>query len=267
MLKKQNKKVHSSSKKNVMINLLKRFLKTLWGIYALLIFVITLVLVIFCYFIIFSMTDKKKAPFYAHKYVSRNWAKSLFLFFAIKIKIKNKNLLDKKATYVFVSNHLSQLDIPAYAAATSHTFRFLAKEELTKIPLMGYIIKNLYITVNRKDKIARARSMEKMQTCLRDGISVFICPEGTRNKTDQPLLELRDGAFRLAIEAQVPVAVMTLVNTGNLLSPQRPIELSPGTIYCIWSKPIPTIGLTLDDIPVLKEKVIKEFLHNLKSKH
>lgn len=250
-----------------MINLLKRFLRALWGIYAMIIFIITLVVVIFCYFIIFSMVDKKKAPFYAHKFISRNWAKSLFLFFAIRIKIKNKNLLDKKATYVFVSNHLSQLDIPAYAAATSHTFRFLAKEELTKIPLMGYIIKNLYITVNRKDKIARARSMEKMQNCLRDGISVFICPEGTRNKTVQPLLELRDGAFRLAIEAQVPIAVMTVVNTGNLLSPHRPIELSPGTISCIWSTPIPTTGLTLNDIPLLKEKVINEFLQNLKSKN
>lgn len=242
---------------------MKRVLKTIWGIYGLLIFVSTLLIVIFCFFAIFTFAGKKRAPFYAHQYISRNWARTLFFFFGIRVKVENKDVLKSNETYVFVANHLSQLDIPAYAVGCDHTFKFLAKEELTKIPLMGYIIKNLYISVNRKDKIARARSMENMQNCIRDGISVFICPEGTRNKTDQPLLELRDGAFRLAIEAQVPIATMTLINTGKLLSPKRPLELSPGVIKCVWSAPISTKGMTQDDIPVLKEKVIAEMLKNL----
>jgi 1-acyl-sn-glycerol-3-phosphate acyltransferase len=210
------------------------------------------------------LNDKKHGPVIAHQYISRNWARTLFFFFGVRLKVKNKHLLDKKQTYVFVANHLSQLDIPADAIATDHSFKFLAKEELTKIPIMGYIIRNLYITVNRKDKIARARSMENMQRQIRDGISVFIFPEGTRNKGNEPLLDFRDGAFRLAIEAQVPVAVLTLLNTGKLLSPNRAIELSPGTIECVWSEPVPTDGMTLDDIPQLKEKVIGLMIANLR---
>lgn len=235
-----------------------RILKALWGIYALLIFVVTLIISIICYFIIFTIADKKTAASTAHKYVSRNWARTLFFFFGIRLKIKNKTFLKNDQTYVFVANHLSQLDIPADAIATDHVFKYLAKEELTKIPLMGYIIRNLYISVNRKDKFARAKSMENMQNNLRQGISVFIFPEGTRNKSDQPLLDFRDGAFRLAIESQVPIAALTLLNTGKLLSPSRPIELSPGTITCVWSEPISTKGMTQDDIPVLKERVISE---------
>ncbi len=242
-----------------------RILRAIWGIYGLVIFVVTLILAIICYFVIFTIADKKNAASIAHKYISRNWARTLFIFFGIRLKIKNKHLLKKEQTYVFVANHLSQLDIPADAIATEHVFKYLAKEELTKIPLMGYIIRNLYISVNRKDKFARAKSMENMQKNIRDGISVFIFPEGTRNKTTAPLLEFRDGAFRLAIEAQVPIAALTLLNTGKLLSPQRQIELSPGTITCVWSEPIPTLGMTQDDIPALKEKVITEMKRILKA--
>ena len=156
----------------------------------------------------------------------------IFVFFGIRLVTKNYELLDKDQTYVFIANHRSQLDIPAYALATHHTIRFLAKEELTKIPLMGFIIRRLYIPVNRKDKEARAKSMENMDESIREGISVFICPEGTRNKGGEPLLPFRDGAFRLAIESQVSIATLVILYTEKLLSPMRPIELSPGKIIC-----------------------------------
>ncbi len=242
---------------------LKRIARTIFGVYAALIFFITLILAFIGYVIIFVLTKKEKAPFIAHAYISRNWSKVIFLFYGIKIDVKNPELLEEKQTYVFISNHRSQLDIPAYAVATKHTIRFLAKAELTKIPFLGYIIKRLYISVNRKDKAARAQSMENMMQSLKDGISVFICPEGTRNKGNEPLLPFHDGAFRLAIQAQVPIAILVIKNSGNLLSPLRPIELSPGKITCQWCKPLTTSGMTEDDLPILKEKAIKVMLDQL----
>lgn len=174
------------------------------------------------------------------------------------MKVKGAELLDKNQTYVFVGNHRSMLDIPAFAVATKHAFRFLSKEELTKIPLLGYVIKNLYITVNRKDKAARIRSMEKMAQSLSDGISVFICPEGTRNTSDKLLLDFHDGAFRLAIQAQVPVAVIVISGSDKLLSPKHQLELTPGKMTCQWLTPIDTKGMTSNDIVLLREKVIDE---------
>jgi 1-acyl-sn-glycerol-3-phosphate acyltransferase len=61
----------------------------------------------------------------------------------IPSRVRNRHVIDSGKTYVFVANHQSQLDIPLYAIACSNIFRFLAKAELTKIPLMGYIIRNL----------------------------------------------------------------------------------------------------------------------------
>ncbi len=243
--------------------MLFRVFRFLFGIYAAVVFTLTMVIVVVAYILIFSLAPKSKAPHWAHRYVSYNWAATLFIFFLVRWKIKNKELIDPKKNYVFVANHRSMLDIPAYALATKNTFKFLAKVELTKIPVLGYIIKNLYITVNRKDKNDRVRSMEVMLKSLREGISIFICPEGTRNKTDQPLIDFRDGAFRTAIESQMPLAVLTVKNADKLLSPLRPIELRPGTVTLIWSKPIETKGMTMDDLGRLKEMARKLIMANL----
>lgn len=218
-------------------------------------FSISLLIVVPCYFFVFSFYPEDKAPHIAHRNISRRWAKLFYILFFIRVKIKGKEFIDEKKTYVFVANHLSQLDIPAYAIACKNTIRFLAKIELTKIPLMGYVIHKLYLSVDRSNKEARYRSMQNMRKSLEEGISVFICPEGTRNRTSQPLLDFKDGAFRLAIEAQIPVAVLTVMDSQKLLSPLRPVELAPGTIHAIWDKPVETKGMTEKDIPALKEKV------------
>lgn len=232
-----------------------RVLRVLFGIYALLLFPVTLIFFTLLYVIIFTCFPKKRAPHVAHA-LSRFWARLLTIIFFGPVRVKNKHFIDPKKTYVFVANHQSQLDIPAYALSCKNTIRFLAKAELTKIPLMGYIIRNLYLTVNRTDRNDRNKSIEVMRRSLDEGISVFLCPEGTRNKYDDPpLLEFRDGAFRLAVATQTPIAGLTILNSGKKLSPLQPIALAPGTIYCVWDEPIETKGMTMDDVPALKEKV------------
>ncbi len=236
--------------------MIAKSLRFLFGIWAILIFSISMVIAGILYFLIFKFASRKKAPRLAHQYISRKWAGLLLILYGIRLKIKHADLLDHKAVYVFVANHRSMLDIPAYALSCHHTFRFLAKAELMKIPVLGYIIRHLYISVERKNKAARVKSMDNMNRSLKEGISVFICPEGTRNNTENLLLDFHDGAFRLAISAQVPLAVLTVLHSGKLLPPKKPIELKPGTIECIWSSPINTHGMTEKDIPDLRLKVI-----------
>lgn len=235
---------------------MKLLLRSLFGIYALLIFVVTLLIASVAYSVIFLFFPKGRAPHLAHRLISRNWAAVLHTIFFIPVTVKNRDYIDEEKKYVFVANHQSQLDIPLYALACRNTFRFLAKAELTKIPLMGFIIKNLYIAVDRSDRSDRHRSLEVMKASLDEGISVFLCPEGTRNRhKDPPLLPFKDGAFRLAIATQTPIAVLTVLNTGDKLSPLHPIALSPGRLYAIWDQPIETSGMTMEDLPLLKEKV------------
>lgn len=231
-----------------------RFLGNTLGIIALTGFAVTILMVLPAYMFIFTFTSPKRAPHIAHMGVSRNWAKLLFPLFFIRYRVHGMEKLDPERTYVFIANHRSMLDIPAYALACKNTFRFLAKKELTRIPGLGWIINRLYISVDRSDHNQRAKSMEAMKQSLRDGISVFICPEGTRNTSDRPLLPFKDGAFRLAIEAQVPMAVLTVIGSDKRLSPLHPLTLLPGNLTCTWDEPIETKGMTLSDIDALKEK-------------
>jgi len=240
-----------------------RFFKTIFGIYAALVFIVVMLLTLPGYFLVFWLAPKKKAPHWAHRYISYNWAATLFICYLIRWKVKNVDYLDRHENYVFVANHSSALDIPAYALSCKNTFRFLSKAELAKLPVLGFIIRNLYITVDRSNKSDRAKSMEAMLKSLNDGVSIFLCPEGTRNRTTELLLPFRDGAFRTAIEAQVPIAVLTVKNANKLLNTNRPLELRPGKVELIWSKPLSTKGMTMDDVEKLKATAREQMLSNL----
>lgn len=242
--------------------MITRILRSLFGIYAVIFFVVTLLIVIPVYACIFNFTDKVKGPRLAHSF-SRIWAKTLYTFYLIRNKVIGRELIDPNETYIFVANHRSFLDIPLYALTCTNTFRYLSKAELGKIPLFGYVIRNLYITVNRSDKNDRSRSLQAMTASIESGISVFLCPEGTRNTTNNPLLPFKDGAFRLAIETGTPIAVLTVSHTRRLLSPLRPIELKPGRVKAIWAEPIETKGMQSDQLDELKEKVRQIMIKNL----
>ena len=217
----------------------------------------SLLFVIPAYALLFNFSSKEKGPHRAHA-VSRIWARFLFAGFLVRFKLSGREKIDPKGTYVFISNHRSLLDIPAYALACSNTFRFLSKAELARVPLLGYVIRNLYITVNRSDKRDRHRSIEKMLESLNEHISVFLAPEGTRNTGADPLLEFKDGAFRLAIAGQYPLAVLVLHDAEQRLSPRRPLEMYPGTIHGEWIGVFETRGMTEEDMPRLKEEIYRK---------
>lgn len=192
--------------------------------------------------------------------ISRNAARVLFFFYATRVKVEQASRVKPDEVYIFVANHSSLLDVPAVAMVTPNTFKFLAKHELTKIPLFGYIIKNLYFSVKRTDKDDRARSMDAMKECLERGVSLFIFPEGTRNKTHEPLANFYDGAFKLALHSGKPMMVCTILHSKKLL---EGTSMRPGTMHCIFSDAI--TPQPDDTIDTLKDRVRVEMLRKLQT--
>lgn len=232
-------------------------MKKIFAIYGIIIFALIIICCIPLYYFVF-LTRKGLARDKAGHSISRRAARVLFFLYFSRVKVIHDDYIHPDEVYIFVGNHTTLLDVPAVALATPNTFKFLAKHELTKIPLFGYIIKNLYFSVKRKDKEDRARSMDEMKACLERGISLFIFPEGTRNKTNDQLAEFYDGAFKLALHSRKPIAVCTIINSKKLLNGT---SLWPGTMTCIYSKPF--VATDADTIDTLKERVRNEMLFQL----
>lgn len=239
----------------------KRIFGFLWALWGAFWFMVVVSVFTIIYSIVFAIFGKRYSM--ACVWVNCHYLSPFLLFmWLIRLKIHGREKLDTKRTYVYVANHLTQVDIIATAASVPQPVRFLAKAEIKKIPFFGRMTRMLAIMVDRKDRESREKSVRYMVDELSRGNCLFIYPEGTRNRTEQPLKDFKDGAFRVAIMAQAPIVVQTLVGAKRVNDP-RGIQLHPGTIDVYFSDPIETRGMTLDDVPRLSEMVRQEMMRHL----
>jgi 1-acyl-sn-glycerol-3-phosphate acyltransferase len=172
-----------------------------------------------------------------------------------------KENIDRKKAYIYVSNHTSFLDLPGIAMTIPGQFRPLAKKELLKIPIFGWIARSATIIVDRSSSQSRKKSMDILKNFLLSGISILIFAEGTQNRTKEILQPFHDGAFRIAVDTQQAILPMVVIGAGKLMPPGT-IDLRPGKIKIYLGTEIATTGLTTDDIPALKQKTF-ETMQNL----
>jgi 1-acyl-sn-glycerol-3-phosphate acyltransferase len=185
----------------------------------------------------------------------RFWADTCFFLFGIRHTGSKDYPHDEKKQYIFVSNHISFLDIPViFKAIRRQPIRILGKYEMSRIPVFGYLYKNAVVMVNREDVTSRAKSILQLKAFIRKGFSVFICPEGTFNMTHQPLKEFYDGAFRIAIETQTPLKPILFLDTYDRLNYNSIFSLTPGKCRTVYLQEISVEGLTVDDTKDLKQK-------------
>jgi 1-acyl-sn-glycerol-3-phosphate acyltransferase len=161
--------------------------------------------------------------------------------------------VDPRRPYVVVSNHESFTDI----LLISHLpweMKWLSKAELFRIPFMGWL---MYLAgdvpVKRGFGPSAVEAMAKCREILARKVSVMIFPEGTRSST-MDLLPFKDGAFRLAIDAGVPILPLALHGTSTALR-KHDWRIGRSTAVVEVLSPVETAGLTPADVPVLKERV------------
>jgi 1-acyl-sn-glycerol-3-phosphate acyltransferase len=170
---------------------------------------------------------------------------------------RGKHHFKKGENYVVVINHNSLMDIPVSTPWIPGPNKTLAKIEMSRIPLFGVIYKAGSILVDRKKENSRRDSFSRMQATLEMGIHLCLYPEGTRNKTTQPMQPFFDGAFITAIKAQKDIMPGIIFNTGKILPHDKAFWGWPMPVHFHFLTPVSTKGLTLDDVSALKEQVYK----------
>ncbi|GGK66137.1 lysophospholipid acyltransferase family protein [Rufibacter glacialis] len=208
---------------------------------------------------------------HAHN-LNRMWAKFQLRMYLMPVKVKGLELLNPSQKYIFAPNHSSYIDIPMILAAVPGFLNFVGKKSLTKVPLWGKIYDTLYISVDRDSPISSAKAYIASKKSLQEGRSVVIFPEGKISpESGSKLLPFKDGPFKLAIEQQIPVVPITMPYNhlflpdvkGKLIIRYHPLEM-------IIHAPIPTTGLTLQDVETLKAQtfaLIQETLDQKNHEH
>ena len=184
-----------------------------------------------------------------------SWIFSKLTF--IRYTFHGRGKIDRKKAYIYISNHTSFLDLPGIRMLIPGQFRPLAKKELLKIPIFGWIAKTATVIVDRSSSQSRKKSIDRLkQSLIVDRLSVLIFVEGTQNRTKELLQPFHDGAFRIAVDTQQPLLPIVVVGAGRLMPPGT-INLRPGHIHIYVGDEISTEGLTAQEAPALKEKAFE----------
>jgi 1-acyl-sn-glycerol-3-phosphate acyltransferase len=196
--------------------------------------------------------------------VNKVWCWIFFPASFLRVHVIKHFSPSSNQTFVFCPNHSSYLDIPVLTYVLPGYFAFLGKEELARIPLFGFMFRSFHITVNRRNAADRYASYQRSLEVVRAGRSIVIFPEGRIKSEIQPGLDqFKDGAFRIAIDAQIPIIPVSLPNNWRLLPDDGTLRAGFGSVKVILHHPIPTKGCTYDDIPMLKAKVHEVLLKDI----
>ncbi len=223
------------------------------------ILVFTLFMILFLPFFIIPVLISEKLGWITYSFL-KLWAWIFSKLTFIRYKIRGREKVDWSASYIFVANHTSYLDAPGLALGVKTQFRPLAKKELKKIPVFGWIVSAATVIVDRSNARSRKESLDRLNSILDHGISILIFPEGTQNRTDQPLQRFYDGAFRTAKQTQHPIVPIIIKNAGNLMKPGT-LSVRPGTIEVIFESPVNPDDY--DDQASLKSRVFDVMLERL----
>lgn len=188
-----------------------------------------------------------------HK-VAGIWARSILAASPFEVTVKGLSNIDPGKSYIYMSNHQSNYDIPILLGHLPVQFRWLAKIELFRIPLFGYAMKRAgYICIDRSNRESAFESLKKAAGIVRDGVSVMIFPEGTRSR-DGNIGSYKKGGFVLAIESGVPILPIIIHGTFSIM-PKSRLLIKPGKAILEIGKPVETSGYTKEIKDELMEKI------------
>lgn len=238
------------------MSLLKNILGRIFALWAILWFIITMLVIILIPAWVLGLVKEPLRTFIFIN-LSRIWMAVYLPMVGVRLKIKGKEHFKKGENYVVVCNHNSLMDVPVTSPGIPGGNKTIAKMEMAKIPLFGLIYRRGSVLVNRKSEESRLKSYAYMRRVLDMGLHMCIYPEGTRNKTNQPLKEFKDGAFRLAIETQKSVIPAVLFNTKTVLPQNKKFFFWPSKIEMHFLEPVSVQDLQVEQAKHLKEKVFE----------
>lgn len=218
---------------------------------AILVWIVLVTIIFGILAILASFVDRKgRLP----HMVAGVWARSILAASPVEVTVTGLSNIDPEKSYVYMSNHQSNYDIPVLLGYLPVQFRWLAKIELFRIPLFGYAMKRAgYICIDRSNRESAFSSLKKAAEIIQNGVSVMIFPEGTRSR-DGNIGSFKKGGFVLAVESGVPILPVIIRGTFSVMSKNR-LRIKPGKVTVEVLEPVETSGFTKETKDKLMEKI------------
>ena len=189
-----------------------------------------------------------------YDWAGTDWARQILRAAGTPVVAEGLERIPRDQPVVYASNHSSMFDIWALFATLPGSVRFVAKQELFRIPVLGGAMRAVgHIAIDRAHKTRAFEAYDGAARTIARGFSALVFPEGTRSRTGE-LLPFKNAPFALAIAAQVPLVPVYVHDTFEI-KPKGRFGLRPRPIRLLVGEPIPTSGLVVGDRERLREQV------------
>lgn len=241
----QQIKKNSSS---IFINIFARC----WALWGLISFVTTFLIIFIPSMLSYLFPQKNGQDYFIA--VSRWWMNIWLLLIGCPARIRGREHFKKGENYVVVFNHNALLDVPLSAPYIPGGNKTIAKASFAKVPIFGMFYKRGSVLVDRNSNQSRLKSFDDMKLVLKQGMHICLYPEGTRNRTNEPLKPFYDGAFKLAVESNKEIIPCIIYGTKRAMPIDKTFYLLPTRLTMKFLSPVSSAG---EDSKALKEKVFR----------
>jgi len=239
-----------------MTQIIKNILGRVFAIWALIIFISTLLLAVIPIWLTNFIREPHGTEIF--RKISAVWMRVFLTLSGCPLFVKGRKKFRKGETYIVVCNHNSLMDVPVTTPFIPGPNKTIAKIEMAKVPVFGLIYKRGSVLVDRKNEESRKTSYGKMKEVLAMGIHMCIYPEGTRNKTNEPLQRFHDGAFKLAVETGKSIMPAIIFNSGKVFPNNKKFFFWPHFLKMHFLEPVEA-GDSFSDLKNKVFEIMKEY--------
>lgn len=232
------------------MRIIKEIFGRIWAVWGILSFAVTFLVIFIPSMITYLLPDPKGSAVFIR--IAKLWMDVWLRLVGCPVTIKGKENFAKGQSYIVTFNHNSLLDVPLSAPYVPGANKTIAKTSFAKVPLFGWFYRKGSVLVDRNSDASRRKSFEEMKNVLKKGMHMCIYPEGTRNRTNEPLKKFYDGAFKLAVETNTAIIPTLIFNTKKAVPVNKSFFFIPHKLEMHFLPPVEVNNQTVEQ---LKEKV------------
>lgn len=239
------------------MKIFKEIFGRIWALWGLITFIVTFIIFFLPSMVAYVIPDPKGTAYFI--WLARVWMRVWLFLVACPLKVKGRQYFKKGKTYIVACNHNSLMDPPLSCPFIPGANKTIAKKSFAKVPVFGWYYAKGSVLIDRNSEKSRKQSFEDMKAVLAKGMHMSVYPEGTRNRTSEPLKPFYSGAFKLAVETNTDIIPAIILNTKKALPLNKVFYFLPKKLEIHFLPPVSQAGKTSEQLRAEVFEIMKAY--------